>query len=139
LDINSTTTNNIINTCWENVKNKVENESYPLSSEKSLVFLFAMELFRMVQNENLVIDFENQCYGEVGGISKYLDLLLYTSAEYQVAIEFKLPQKSDKGNSDKTQIREFIYRDLLRLKHLVSNGSCKIGFFLIMSCFILII
>jgi hypothetical protein len=105
---------------WRTVKRKVES-GHPVSSEKTLCFLFAMELYKRVGNA-LIIDFENRCYDQLEGSSKYLDLLIYTDQNYKVAIEFKLPQKSSSGNSNQTQTREAIYRDIARLHWLKSNS-----------------
>jgi hypothetical protein len=119
LDINQENVDELINDCWETVRNKIESGN-PLSSEKTLCFLFAMEISSTVGN-SLVIDFENQCYGKLDGKSKYLDLLFYTDESYKVAIEFKLPTKSKSGNSNQTQTRESVYRDLARLKFLKTS------------------
>ncbi|WP_305845998.1 hypothetical protein [Photobacterium kishitanii] len=129
LDINQGTVDNLVNECWKVVQDKIESGN-PLSSEKTLCFLFTMEVASRV-GKSLVIDFENQCYGNLDGKSKYLDLLFYTDESYKIAIEFKLPTKSKKGNSNQTQTRENVYRDLARLKFLkTSNLSPKACYFL---------
>jgi len=111
------------------VKIKVES-GYFLSSEKTLCFLFAMELYKKI-GDSLVIDFENQCYGSLQGSSKYLDLLVYTNQNYKVAIEFKLPKKSNNGSSNQAKTREAIYRDIARLYWLKNNSiNAKSSYFL---------
>lgn len=94
---------------------------HPLSSEKTLCFLFAMEVWKN-SNGKVQLDFENQCYGSLQGKSKYLDLLIANQSGYKVAIEFKLPQRSKTGNSNQTQTRLAVYRDLARLNWLKSNS-----------------
>jgi len=129
MQITENNVESLISECWEAVQNKVEN-GQNLSSEKTLCFLFAMELFLQIGIE-LKIDFENQCYDELTGKSKYLDLLFYTNDEYKVAIEFKFPKKSNHGNSNQTQTRESVYRDLARLNYLKSSSlSPKACYFL---------
>ncbi len=120
LDINQENADELIKDCWKSVRNKIESGN-PLSSEKTLCFLFAMEISSKVGN-SLVIDFENQCYSKLDGKSKYLDLLFYTNKSYKVAIEFKLPTKSKNGNSNQTETRESVYRDLARLNFLKTNS-----------------
>jgi hypothetical protein len=90
-----------------------------------------MELYARVGN-GLVIDFENQCYDVLQGSSKYLDLLIYTNPSYKVAIEFKLPKKSGSGNSNQTENRQAIYRDIARLHWLKSNSINASACFFIM-------
>jgi hypothetical protein len=90
--ISAETIDGIVQACWSAVIEKV-NKGHPLSSEKTLCFLFAMALSKVVGSD-LVIDFENQCYEGLAGDSKYLDLLFYTSPNFKVAVEFKLPRSS---------------------------------------------
>jgi len=120
IHININNIDSIILCSWRAVKRKVEG-GHLLSSEKTLCFLFALELYKKVGN-NLVIDFENQCYSGLAGSSKYLDLLIYTSPLCKVAIEFKLPKKSSNGCSNSTKTREAIYRDIARLNWLKNNS-----------------
>ncbi|WP_336290153.1 hypothetical protein [Aeromonas dhakensis] len=129
MDITNENINNLISDCWKSVQEKVE-AGDPLSSEKTLCFLFAMALFSKVGGK-LTIDFENQCYEDVQGTSKYLDLLFYTDKNFKVAIEFKLPQRSKNGSSNQTQTRELVYRDLARLNHLKTSPlKVSVGYFL---------
>ncbi len=125
MNIDNNSVNTLITQCWESVKNKVENGNQPVSSEKTLVFLFAMELFRKV-GENLIIDFENQCYANISGKSKYLDLLFYTDKNIKIAIEFKFPT----GTPDQKDTRKKIYRDIGRLNYLKSETEIKNCYFL---------
>ncbi|MFL7867152.1 hypothetical protein [Vibrio cincinnatiensis] len=129
LDVIDENVDKLIFDCWKSVQKKIEN-GHPLSSEKTLCFIFSMELFNRV-GDNLTIDFENQCYEDVQGKSKYLDLLFYTDESFKVGIEFKLPQKSKSGNSNQTQTRERVYRDLARLNYLKTSPlKISAGYFL---------
>ncbi|MGF1862510.1 hypothetical protein [Photobacterium profundum] len=119
LDINENTIDAVINDVWNEVQSKVKAGSM-LSSEKTLVFMFAMQLVYKV-GKNLKVDFENRCYENLDGSSKYLDLLFYTDDTYKVALEFKLPKKSSGGASNQPETREAIYRDIGRLMYLKSN------------------
>jgi hypothetical protein len=119
LNINDDTIDKLIKDAWVGVQSKVA-MGCNLSSEKTLVFMFAIELVHKV-GENLKIDFENRCYDRLEGSSKYLDLLFYTDDNYKVALEFKLPKKSSGGASNQPQTREAIYRDIGRLMYLKNN------------------
>jgi len=119
LIVSSQTVDALVQNSWNAVRDKVENGDN-LSSEKTLVFLFAMEITHRV-GKNLKIDFENQCYSNLQGSSRYLDLLFYTDENYKVAIEFKLPRKSAGGASNQPETREAIYRDIGRLHYLKNN------------------
>lgn len=120
MTINAKTIDNLVSSCWDTVIGKINN-GHPLSSEKTLCFLFAIALFEKVGSD-IVIDFENQCYEALEGESKYLDLLFYTDHSFKVAIEFKLPRRSKSGGSNQPQTREAIYRDLARLNYLKSHS-----------------
>lgn len=128
MEISATTIDNLIGSSWDNVRDRVEGGN-PCSSEKTLVFLFAMELVRSCNN-SLIIDFENQCYANLEGESKYLDLLFYTNENYKVAIEFKMPRSSTNGGSDKLKMRRGIYKDIERLKHLKDSNFAQARYFL---------
>jgi hypothetical protein len=116
-----------VSTSWGKVISLVEG-GHPLSSERTLCFLFAMELWKYFDGE-LQCDFENQCYQTLQGKSKYLDLLAITPEGKRLAFEFKLPQSSECGNSNQTQTRVAVYRDLARLWWLKTQ-SVDIGYFL---------
>ncbi|WP_072679418.1 hypothetical protein [Arcobacter sp. LA11] len=107
---------------WENTKNNLETK---ISSEKTLVFRFSMELSKLYNCRDIFIDFEYQAYTEIETKDKYLDLLVYELAnkEKKYAIEFKAPTKSIKGNSNQTETREKIYKDIARLKYLKSHKN----------------
>lgn len=122
--ISAETIDAIVLSTWDAVIEKISN-GHPLTSEKTLCFLFAMTLFEKI-GSTLMVDFENQCYDGLAGDSKYLDLLFYTDDSFKVAIEFKLPRKSKSGASNQPQTRQAIYRDIARLKYLRSN-SIKAG------------
>lgn len=117
----------VVHSSWGRVSEFAE-DGHPLSSEKTLCFLFAMELWKAYDGK-LQIDFESQCYGSLQGKSKYLDLLAVTPDKKKVAFEFKLPQKSKSGNSNQTQTRVAVYRDLARLSWLKRQGFYT-GYFL---------
>src|ERR1035437_3493795 len=85
IPITSETVEDIVAGAWNAVIEKVNN-GHLLSSEKTLFFLFAMTLFEKV-GSTLVVDFENQCYDDLEGDSKYLDLLFYTDTSFKVAVE----------------------------------------------------
>lgn len=61
-----------------------------------------------------------------------LDLLIYLEEEYKVALEFKLPKSINGNNSNQTETRKNIYRDILRLNYLIKNevNNIKKGYFL---------
>ena len=120
----------VVRSSWRRVF-KFAEDGHPLSSEKTLCFLFAMELWKTYDrnDEKLQIDFESQCYDSLQGESKYLDLLAVTPDEKKVAFEFKLPQRSKSGNSNQTQTRVDVYRDLARLSWL-KRQEFDIGYFL---------
>ncbi|PKQ60177.1 hypothetical protein BZG01_21230 [Labilibaculum manganireducens] len=117
----------IICTIWENVQERIE-KGYSISSEKALCFLFSMELIKKT-GFDIEIDFENQCYNDLQGSSRYLDLLVkYT--DISIAIEFKFPTKSQKGNSNKAEVRKAVYRDLARLEYLKKDNIADRCYFL---------
>ena len=124
MEIDNDNVDALMSQCWEAVKNKVEGDQ-PVSSEKTLVFLFAMELVHKV-GMSLIIDFENQCYSNISGESKYLDLLFYTNQNYKIAVEFKFPT----GTPDQKDTRKKIYRDIGRLNYLKSETEIKACYFL---------
>lgn len=106
-----------IEKAWKTVMHKVENENQPLSSEKTLVFLFMWELKKLLPT--VYFDFERPLYASLQGSDKFLDLLVYLEESHKVALEFKLPKSTTKGGSNQTQIRENIYKDMFRLNYLV--------------------
>lgn len=124
----------VIADTWAKFKEKVEN-GYPLSSEKTMHFLFAQILWRVFyeRGTELFIDFESQPYKNIPGRDKYLDLLIYTNNSFKVALECKVPRKNQRGYSDQTQKRKDVYRDIARLNYLVQKqvNNIKAGFFLL--------
>ncbi|MEG0181141.1 MAG: hypothetical protein RR898_01530 [Clostridium sp.] len=120
----------LINNAWNKVIKKVEDEGYPMSSEKTLVFSFMMEVHKLLPN--VKFDFEYQAYNEITGKDKFLDLLIYLEEDYKVALEFKLPKSINGNNSNQTETRKNIYRDILRLNYLIKNevNNIKKGYFL---------
>ncbi|MBV5329310.1 MAG: hypothetical protein JZU65_17095 [Chlorobium sp.] len=122
----------LVSKAWTAVIEKIES-GHPLSSEKTLCFLFLWEFSKLLENpEKLEFDFEYQAYSDLPGESTFLDLLIYTDEKCKVAIEFKLPHKTRAGGSDKTENRKKIYRDLARLNYLVNNqvNNIQLGIFL---------
>jgi hypothetical protein len=120
---------------WENVKNRIEN-GYVVSSEKTLVFLFAMEFMKLNECnfEYFTLNFENSIYNEVDGSDKFLDLEIFDNNEdKKYAIEFKFPRSSDNGNSNQTETREKVYKDVARLKYLTEKKGYEKGFFIMMT------
>jgi len=110
-----------IETSWKNIQKEVETSDVILiSSEKILVFKFAMELAKLYNCEDIVIDFEVQLCEEIDGSDKYLDLLVYElkKPNEKYAIEFNAPMKSASGNSNQTDTRKKIYKDIDRLAYL---------------------
>lgn len=116
---------------WNNIQIEIEKSDVILiSSEKTLVFKFAMELSKLYNCSNIVIDFEVKVYEKIDSSDKYLDLLVYESEkpDNKYAIEFKAPMKSASGNSNQTKTRKKIYKDIARLSYLkeqnkhISNG-----------------
>lgn len=126
-----------IKKAWLNTKHEIENfNNITISSEKTLVFKFAMELSKLYNCENIIIDFEVKLYEEINSSDKYLDLLVYETEKpkIQYAIEFKSPMQSAKGNSNQTETREKIYKDIARLAYLKEkNENICNGFFLLMT------
>lgn len=119
-----------ISNAWDKVIKKVECDEYPMSSEKTLVFSFMMQLYKLLPN--VKFDFEYQAYNDIAGKDKFLDLLIYLEEDYKVALEFKLPKSINGNNSNQTETRKNIYRDILRLNYLIKNevNNIKKGYFL---------
>ncbi|KOR25186.1 hypothetical protein [Clostridium sp. L74] len=101
-----------------------------MSSEKTLVFSFMMELYKLLPNAKF--DFAYQAYNDISGKDKFLDLLIYLEENYKVALELKLPKSINGNNSNQTETRKNIYRDILRLNYLIENkvNNIKKGYFL---------
>jgi len=67
-----------IEIAWKNIQKEIEDSNNILiSSEKTLVFKFAMELTKLYNCKNIAIDFEVKLYEKIDGSDKYLDLLVY--------------------------------------------------------------
>ncbi len=124
-----------IEIAWNNLQKSIEHGTIAISSEKTFVFNFAMELAKNYKCEGIYLDFEYQAYDNIDGSDKYLDLLVYetTSPNIKYAIEFKAPMKSGSGNSNQTETRKKIYKDIARLQYLTENDDEIIGgyFFMI--------
>jgi len=120
---------------WTNINNLIEDE-YKVSSEKTLVFLFAMEFMKLNECnfERYVLDFENNIYAEVDSSDTFLDLKINDKEENKkYALEFKFPRKSSNGNSNQTEIRKKVYKDIARLQYLKERKGFFGGFFLMMT------
>jgi len=130
--LNSSNIDSIVNATWKKVKDSVEKNNWSLSSEKTLVFKFMWELSKLVEEDRLRYDFEYMAYDSLEGKDKFLDLLVWTSENYKIAFEFKFPKKNNSGNSNQTETRKNIYKDISRLKYLIDNNvnNIKKGYFL---------
>ena len=116
------------------VVKQVEEQGFPLSSEKTLVFKFMWELGRIVSDDDLKFDFEYAAYEKLNSSDtsdRFLDLLVWTDEDFKVAFEFKLPKRGLTG-SPQTNTKPKIYRDIARLKYLVDTAQTGIraGFFI---------
>jgi len=128
---------NNIEIAWINIQKEIENsDAILVSSEKTLVFKFAMELAKLYNCENISIDFEVKLYEDIDGSDKYLDLLVYELEKpiEKYAIEFKAPMKSASGNSNQTDTRKKIHKDIARLSYLKEQHEdiCN-GYFLMIT------
>ena len=125
-----------IEKAWSNVQTEVEENDIEISSEKTLVFKFAMELAKLYNCKDIAIDFEVKLYEDIDGSDKYLDLLVYEleKPDEKYAIEFKAPMKSASGNSNQTETRKKIYKDIARLSYLKEQHDNIInGYFLMLT------
>lgn len=123
-----------IQIAWDSIRKNLSDEQINMSSEKTLVFLFSIELIRIYGWDNLIIDFEYLAYNELHSSDKYLDLMVYKKdkIEKKYALEFKFPKKSSRGNSNQTETRKKVYRDIARLKYLKEQNKIEYGFFLML-------
>jgi hypothetical protein len=113
----------------KNIRESVESDKFPLSSEDTFKFLFAWELGRMIGfPSEYKVDFERDIYSSLGTDDKFLDLLIWTDPSFKIALEFKLPKRSQAGsNTGQTQIHAKVCRDISRLSYLVRNRVDSIG------------
>jgi hypothetical protein len=134
LDISRETAHQLILTAFEGVKTAVESGTTPLSSEATLRLLFTWNLGRLLgYSQEYRFDLEWQAFDEIDSKDTFLDLLVWTDPDYKIAIEFKLPKRSPRGrNTNQTQTRAKICRDISRLSYLVRNGlnGVRLGFFI---------
>ena len=127
--------NQIIDTTWGNVQNRIE-DGYIVSSEKTLVFLFSMEFMKLKECdfECYELDFEANIYGDVDSADTFLDLKIEDKKENKnYALEFKFPRQTLNGNSNQTETRKKVYKDIARLKYLKEKKGFTEGFFLMMT------
>ena len=134
MEINKNNIEQLIADTMQSVIKQVEEQGFPLSSEKTLVFKFMWELGKLIANDELRYDFEYAAYEKLNSkdvSDRFLDLLVWTDEAYKVAFEFKLPKRGITG-SPQTNTKPKIYRDIARLKYLVDTeqaGICA-GFFI---------
>lgn len=117
----------------DSIKSGVESGGFPLSSESTFRFLFAWELGRVLDfSPEYRFDFEWNAYSSWDTDDTFLDLLVYTDPSFKIALEFKLPKSSARHQSNSTQTRAKICRDISRLSYLVRDGlnSVRMGYFL---------
>jgi len=115
------------------IRQNVESDISPLSSEGTFRFLFAWELGRAIEfSPDYRFDFEWNAYSDLDSEDTFLDLLVYTDPTFKVALEFKLPKSSYPHMTNSTQTRAKICRDISRLSYLVRKqlNSIRLGYFL---------
>ncbi|MDP2314356.1 MAG: hypothetical protein Q8P41_15750 [Pseudomonadota bacterium] len=115
------------------VRARVEAGDALLSSEDTLKFAFAWQLGRLLGfNDNYRFDFEVPAFAASESEDMFLDLLAFTDPRFRVAFEFKLPKASVSHNSNSTQTRAKICRDIARLTHLVHRpgNDIQVGYFI---------
>lgn len=115
------------------IKSGVESGDLPFSSEGTFRFLFAWELGRALGfSPEYRFDFEWNAYSSLDTDDTFLDLLVYADPTFKVALEFKLPKSSSLNQSNSTQTRAKICRDISRLSYLVQHGfnQVRMGYFL---------
>ncbi len=127
------TVDDLILRAGDSIKSGVESGNLPLSSESTLRFLFAWELGRALGfSPEYRFDFEWNAYSSLDTDDTFLDLLVYTDPNFKIALEFKLPKSSTLHQSNSTQTRAKICRDISRLSYLVQHGlnQVRTGYFL---------
>lgn len=125
----------VIDTAWVAVRDRVESKrDLDFDHEFTLQFHLAWEIARLVGfSERLNVRFEVPCGKDADGETIRLDLLLWTDPEARVAVELKAPVRSESGkNSAMTKFRMRFYKDIHRLRHLVTTSHCgiRLGVFL---------
>ena len=131
--IDCNTADDLISQVNESIRAGVESGDLPLSSESTFRFLFAWELGRTLKfAPEYRFDFEWNAYSSSDGDDTFLDLLVYTDPSFKIALEFKLPKSSALHQSNSTQTRAKICRDISRLSYLVQQrlNSIHLGYFL---------
>src|SRR2546428_11017619 len=125
----------VIRFAWGSVRDRVEVErDLEFAHEHTLQFHFAWELARICGfSENLHVRFEVRSQApEPRGVIQ-TDLIFWTDRDFQIAVEVKAPIRSEAGsNSAMTHGRMAFYKDIDRLRYLVTNPNSKIkrGMFL---------
>lgn len=131
--IERATADELIMRVSESIRSGTESGRFPLSSESTFRFLFAWELGRTLEfPREYRFDFEWNAYSSLDTDDTFLDLLVYTDPSFKIALEFKLPKSSALHQSNSTQTRAKICRDISRLSYLAQNAinSIQLGFFL---------
>lgn len=114
----------VIDKAWASIRDRVESKrDLDFDHEFTLQFHLAWEVARLFSfSDSLNVRFEFPCGKDTDGETIRLDLLLWTDPEAKVAVELKAPVRSETGkNSAMTQFRMRFYRDIHRLRHLVTS------------------
>jgi hypothetical protein len=109
---------------WSSLLYRVESRrDLDFDHEFTLQFHLAWEVARLFNfSESLNVRFEVPCGKDTDGETIRLDLLFWTDPEAKVAVELKAPVRSETGqNSAMTQFRMRFYKDIHRLRHLVTS------------------
>ncbi len=131
--ISSSTIDPLVTSILTQIRSLVETDHVPLSSETTLRFLFAWQFGRALAfPKEYCFDFEWNAYSALDTDDRFLDLLIYTDPRFKVAFEFKLPKSSSRHQTNSTQTRAKICRDISRLHYLVENkiNFIHVGYFL---------
>lgn len=114
---------------WDDIINNAET----YSSEKSVVFNFAWKFgeWSKTCDYDITIDFERPMFDNFSG-GKFLDLYIEVDG-IKIGLEFKFPKSTDKGGSNKKQVRIKAVNDIKRICHLVNKRKVDMGVFLMLT------